>query len=154
MLEIVQSVIQAFLMRLTWFANALMHLNCLCFVQFLSRQLDRTEQARIRSFLLQQKYASYRLQKKRILAGECAYCCMYMLASYYVSNPFAKLSLGWILNCLGLLAQYTPLQQLTLLLLLPTVVCQYTASLYGYSVYSVYITTVCLIIITAYNSAL
>ena len=152
MLEIVQSVIQAFLMRLTWFANALMHLNCLCFVQFLSRQLDRTEQARIRSFLLQQ-YASYRLQKKRILAGECADCCCmyvhtYMLASYYVSNPFAKLSLGQILNCLGLLAQYTPLQQLTLLLL-PTVVCQYTASLYGYSVYSVYITTVCLIIITA-----
>ena len=83
MLEnIVQSVIQAFLMRLTWFANALMHLNCLCFVQFLSRQLDRTEQARIRSFLLQQ-YASYRLQKKRILAGECVgCCCMYVHACF------------------------------------------------------------------------
>ena len=82
-------------------------------------------------------------------AAVCMYIRTCLLRTYYVSNPFAKLSLGWILNCLGLLAQYTPLQQLTLLLLLPTVVCQYTASLYGYSVYSVYITTVCLIIITA-----
>ena len=82
MLEIVQSVIQAFLMRLTWFANALMHLNCLCFVQFLSRQLDRTEQARIRSFLLQQ-YASYRLQKNAYWpASVAAAVCMYVHACF------------------------------------------------------------------------
>ena len=143
-LEIVQSVIQAFLMRLTWFANALMHLNCLCFVQFLSRQLDRTEQARIRSFLLQLSTPPIVCKKNAYWpASVSAAVCMYVHACFVLClKSFRKAESRLDFE----LPRPTPLQQLTLLLL-PTVVCQYTASLYGYSVYSVYITTVCLIII-------